>query len=100
MCTPKTREEYEERFAATHRIEGRGIEGVTFHTPCPACAAPDFLVHRLLDVETAWEAGATCEECGRGFRAEIARTNFGGRRFSLVQWRGDPSPAWIAIRYA
>ncbi len=99
MCTPTTREEYERRFAIAHKIEGRGIEGVTMHTPCPACAAPDFLVHKLLAVESAWEAGATCVECGRGFRAIFKRTTpFGGVRFEIVQFRGDDLPAWLAFR--
>ncbi len=100
MCTPTTREEFEQRFAVNTRLEGRGIAGIMVYTPCPACAAPGFLVHKLVGVELAWQAGAQCVECGRGFRAIFTRPagTSGGVRFEIVQWRGDDAPAWCAIR--
>lgn len=99
MCTPTTKEEYERRFVANQRIEGRGVNGITFRTPCPACAAPDFLVHKLVEVERAWEEGAVCVECGRGFRGQFSRPAgpYAGVRFTIVQTRGDDVPAWCAI---
>ena len=97
---PKTREEYVARFEASQRVSGVGFD-VTSHIPCPFCAAPDFLVAKLLNVETGemfgqvLERGAVCRECGRGARGLTVRTA-NGVTIEMVQTCGPDAVApWL-----
>lgn len=99
MTQPRTPEEYARRFHANQKITGNGIEGVRTHVPCPFCAAPDWLVHGLLEVGTAYAAGATCEECGRTARA-IYYEGPSSTAIELVQTGGDPPEPWAPLRRA
>lgn len=96
MTDPATIEEYNARHRANLRFEGFGLEAIS-HLPCPFCAAPDFMVFKLLDSTSAFEAGATCGECGRSMRAVIRR----GRDITMdiVQTGGpDPAPCMPKMR--
>lgn len=94
MTQPTTREEYDRRFAENSRLEGFGIGNVTQHMPCPFCAAPDFMVHKILDVEAVMSKGAVCTECGRGLRAIFHRTPE-SVSFELVQTVGEDAPSYL-----
>lgn len=93
MSAPTSLEEYERRFAQSHKVSGHGF-GVTVHVPCPACAAPDFEVHKIIDAASALESGATCKECKRGFKAIYTRTR-NSVSFEIVQTEGDDLPSWL-----
>jgi bacterioferritin-associated ferredoxin len=90
-----TQEEYVARFQASHKIEGYGIDGMTIHVPCPFCAAPDNLVHKIMDTHEAYAKGATCAECGRSWMTIIHEHSAQGVRFEVVQTGGDDPPSWF-----
>lgn len=92
-CT--SREEYEAKFFSNQKLSGIGAE-TTCHVPCPFCAEPDFLVHRVLETEAAYTAGAVCKQCGRGAKA-IFKNDRGGIQFTMVQTVGEDGPAWMPM---
>jgi hypothetical protein len=92
MADPQSSEEYNARFQASRRMSGYGLD-TTVHLPCPFCAAPDWLVHRVIDTEAAMSEGATCQECGRSARA-IINTQNGNKTFEIVQTGGFDPPPW------
>jgi hypothetical protein len=91
---PKDAQEYLERFAANQKIEGFGLGNVHMHMPCPFCAAPDFLVYELLEVERKLEEGAVCNECGRGMKG-LVNHFAGGKSLEFVQTCGPNPPDWL-----
>lgn len=99
MTAPTSREAYEQRFKASHKITGYGIANVRIHMPCPFCAAPDWIVCGFLEVEAGYAAGAKCEECGRTARAIYIR-QANGCSIEMVQTEGDLPDEWIPVRYA
>lgn len=90
---PASAEEYNARYLTSHRISGAGFD-VTSHMPCPFCAAPDFIVHRVMETEAAIERGAICKACARGTRAIVDRSA-AGVRFEFVQTAGPDQPEWF-----
>ncbi len=94
MGEPKSMAEYAERFHANQTITGFGLE-TTMHLPCPFCAAPDFMVYRVIDAESAMVEGATCSECKRGAAIEFSVNTPSNKQFELVQTSGDPQPDWL-----
>ena len=97
MSEPTSREEYEAKFKANQKITGLGLD-VTMHVPCAFCAEPDMLVHRVVDTEQAYSAGAVCKFCGRGIRG-IFTHDRGGVSLEIVQTVGAAPPVWLpAIR--
>jgi hypothetical protein len=95
MSEPATVEEYAERYHASWRVSGYGIEGVTNHFPCPFCAAPDWLVVRVIDFEQTTDP-IECSECGRSARHVFDRGD-GGVLMSVVQTDGPDPPEWVPI---
>lgn len=93
MAHPTSYEEYVERFHAGEKITGFGLE-VTVHMPCPFCAAPDWLVYRVLNVEKAIAEGKTCTECGRTAKT-LVRHGEGSVGFEIVQTGGPDQPEWL-----
>jgi hypothetical protein len=93
MSDPISAAEYNERFQANVRVEGFGLE-VTMHMPCPFCAAPDFMVYKVLSTEEAMKSGGSCKQCGRSAAALFDRTP-DRIRFSIVQTGGPDQPAWM-----
>lgn len=91
---PNSVSEYNRRFALNHKIDGFGLIGVEQHYPCPFCAAPDFIVSKILETEIKLAEGATCRECKRGAKALFDRS-LGGVRFEIVQTEGPEQPAWL-----
>ena len=87
------KQEYEAKFHANEKITGYGSE-VTMHMPCPFCAEPDFITHRVIDSEEAYEKGAVCKYCKRGAKA-IFKHTAGGVEFEFVQTVGDPIPDYL-----
>jgi hypothetical protein len=108
MGQPTSREEYEERFHANQKITGFGLD-TTMHMPCPFCAAPDFMVYRVIDTETAPDfmvyrvidtetalvEGAVCSECKRGAAIEFSVNTPSNKQFEMVQTSGEPAPDWL-----
>jgi hypothetical protein len=47
------------RFEANLTTSGYGVD-TTSHMPCAWCAAPDFLVAKILDFEEAMKRESTC----------------------------------------
>jgi hypothetical protein len=95
MSEPATKAEYEAKYAANTAITGYGLE-VLVHAPCPFCAEPEFLVHKVLEVSEALGNGAVCKHCHRGMRG-IVTVSASGTVIGFVQTAGpDPAP-WIQM---
>ena len=86
-------EDYKIKFYGNQKLSGYGLY-TTMHVPCPFCAEPDFMVHRILDPEAAYTQGAVCAHCKRGMRG-IIRRDVGSVWCSFVQTCGDPPPPWL-----
>ena len=97
MADPQTAEEFEARFTQNEKVSGYGMF-VTVHLPCPFCAAAEFMVHRVVDVEASMRKGAVCRECGRGARA-IFKKSFSGNMttIQIVQTVGDDPPSFVKM---
>jgi predicted RNA-binding Zn-ribbon protein involved in translation (DUF1610 family) len=89
-----TREEFERKYKANHLITGYESD-VKVHAPCPFCAAPEFLVWRVLECREVLAAGGVCPECGRGCKAIFRDTFGGGVEMEFVQTSGEPSPDYL-----
>ena len=96
MREPDSQMEYEARFAKNQRVDGFGIEGVRVHVPCPFCAAPDWVVHGILEAERAYSRGAACAACGRAARV-VFTPIAGGKALTFVQTAGGDPPPWVLI---
>lgn len=86
-------EEYKRKFTANQKIDGFGL-GILIHVPCPFCAEPDFLVHKLHEAERAYRDGAVCKHCGRGLRG-LFNYDASGVSFEFVQTVGVAPPDWL-----
>lgn len=93
---PQNAAEYLERFHANQRLSGFGFD-TTQHMPCPFCAAPDFLVFKILEVEYALSCGARCGECDRSMKAVFKKIS-GSVSFEVVQTSGSDPPEWVQPR--
>jgi bacterioferritin-associated ferredoxin len=93
MTEPTSLSEYLERFERNQVIDGWGL-AVRVHLPCPFCAAPDFLVYRMTEVEAAMTHGAMCAACGRSAKALIIRAE-GELSLEVVQTSGPDQPVWM-----
>ena len=92
---PASYEEYIKRYYANQRMTSYGLD-TTCHVPCPFCAAPDFMVYRIIDVEETINKGATCKECGRSCAMPVTITDDGlGKSFEMVQTAGPDQPDWM-----
>lgn len=85
------------RFNANQAITGTGIHNMRIRTPCPFCAAPDFLAFKITDVRAAMQQPTTCKECQRSCKAVF---NIYGRTvdFELVQTAGPEQASWAKSR--
>lgn len=92
----QTLEERNARYHQNAKVTGFG-EATTVHHPCPFCAAPDFMVCRVIDTKAAMSEDRTCAECGRGTRAIIVETP-STTTFELVQTSGDDPPPYMPMR--
>lgn|SRR5574337_1306709 len=94
VASPQSMEEFLSRYHSNERIEGFGITGVTIHMPCPFCAAPDFIVYKLIDTHEALQRGGTCAECGRSMQVNVTDTPT-AKHMSFVQTGGPDQPEWL-----
>lgn len=94
LGAPTSAQEYLARFSANQKITGHGIGNVYIHMPCPFCAAPEFIVYELLEVEEAMAKGAECRECGRAARAVFTRSP-SSVSFEIMQTGGPDQPEWL-----
>jgi hypothetical protein len=88
-----TKQEYEKRFSDNQQITGRGLD-TTMHMPCPFCAAPEFWVYKIMEMQKVVREGAVCKECGRGMKAIEIKVN-GGFGLEFIQTQGDPPPPYV-----
>lgn len=93
MADCENMDAFNAKFKKNMKIDGFGLD-VMLHVPCPFCADPDALVHKVIDTVSAYEKGARCKGCGRGFRG-IFTQHRGGTTFLIVQTAGDDPPAWL-----
>jgi hypothetical protein len=91
-CT--SQQQYTEKFFRNQFISGIGF-GVEMHVPCPFCAEPDWLVHKIVDTREAYSAGAVCKHCDRGCRALFKRDAGGGVSWEFVQTSGRAAPSFV-----
>ena len=91
-----TKEDYEKRFGENYRIEGFGLD-VTIHSPCPFCAAPDFMDYKILDVRQALQEEHVCAECGRGMKGTVADAVHDEVTVQVHQTQGEDPPPFIPI---
>ena len=96
MAEPTSMEEYAARFHANEKMEGFGFD-VSVHMPCPFCAAPGWLVYRVIEVEQAIARPSLCRECGRSARALVRREQ-DSVEFEMVQIGGPEQPEWLVPR--
>lgn len=90
---PSNMDEYRERFWRNNRVEGFGMD-VSVIVPCPFCSAPGFMTYKILEVEEEMVKPHTCEECGRGAKAVVERSE-GEVAFEIVQTSGPDQPDWL-----
>lgn len=95
MSEPTSLEEYERRFHASQQITGYGIHGVTMHSSCPFCAAPDWASWPIIDTEAAMQREHTCRECGRSGRFNFRVNEPGHKEFEFVQTGGPDPASWL-----
>jgi hypothetical protein len=88
---PESFEEYNALYLKNTEITGFGFD-VTQHFPCPCCAAPDWLVVRLLDFQQ--DHIATCRVCKRTVQLQYDSTP-GGSEMRAIQTGGDDLPGWF-----
>lgn len=88
-----TKDEYERLVTANTKIEGYGLD-VTMHLPCPFCAAPDFMLYKVIDANDALRAGAVCKSCGRGMKG-IVQESSAETTIEMVQTCGNDPPEFL-----
>lgn len=93
MADPATLAEYEARFAASHRFEGRGSATATVF-PCPFCAAPGWATVLLVETAAGLTRARRCSECGRTGRCDV-RTGNGATTVEVVLCGGPDAPAYL-----
>jgi hypothetical protein len=86
---PTNLQEYQARYKANQQTVGNGPQ-VTCHAPCPFCAAPDFMIFKMIDYEAAMSTGGRCKECSRSAKFKT-KGHPGSVSIELVQTDG-PTP--------
>jgi transcription elongation factor Elf1 len=94
MSAPKSRDEFQRRFRSNSFLDDTGFS-VTQHFPCPACAAADWLVTRLVDLDQFVGQEFVCHECGRGFAFHSPSSGVTSSSYEVVQTCGEDLPPWI-----
>jgi hypothetical protein len=93
---PPTLEDYHHRSQERSRVIGFGVETAVV-LPCPFCAAPEWLTHRIVDTLSSAlrPPGVVCQVCGRGMAAIFSTLADGGTCMELVHTVGDPAPHYL-----
>jgi len=94
MPEPKNAEEYIHRFHENSKVEGYGMD-TAMSVACPFCAAPEFMMYRILDVHEEMTKEHTCKECGRSSKAVFTTDRPGTISFEMVQTGGPDQPEWL-----
>jgi hypothetical protein len=94
MADPATRDEFGLLFAENTMVSGEGLD-TTQHMPCPFCAAPDFLIVKIVEFGQEDTGPFECGSCGRSGRFVVDRETE-AVRMEFVQTGGEPPPAWMA----
>lgn len=88
-----TKQEYDKRFAENQQVSGFGLD-TTVHMPCPFCAAPGWMITKVLEMEEVSSKEHVCSECGRGAKMIYTRKG-GGVSFEVVQTQGPDCPDFL-----
>lgn len=91
---PTNKDEYLARFYANQGAEGWGLETASV-IPCPFCAAPRWMVAKILEIEEAMQRSHHCGECGRSAKSILTHHHGGGKSFEVVQTGGPDQPDWF-----
>lgn len=94
MSEPQSAEEYVALFSKNQKLTGYGMD-VTCHAPCGFCAAPDWLVYKILETEEKMQEGATCSNCQRTGKFIFIVDEPNRKQFQFVQTGGPPAPDWL-----
>ena len=102
---PASYAEYMQRLAENSQISGRYLD-TAMHMPCPFCAAPDFLVYKIIETQQLLAKGAVCKECGRGAKVIFSQHvtpgpglyENPGCSFEFVQTCGPDQPEWLEAK--
>jgi hypothetical protein len=101
---PTTKEEFDIRFAANAYADPDGSMECAFHIPCPFCAAPDFVVAKLLEFNMITSMARTCRECDRGVKLVLKPVhhpktgNLIGESYQFLQTHGEDPPSWAPMK--
>lgn len=103
MSDPATKDQYTALFHANTRFSGHGLD-TAMHTPCPWCAAPDYMVvHSFAGIvpgddrptlHDEMRTATTCSNCGRTGKWLID-SNDAGVAAEFVQLGGDDPPKYL-----
>lgn len=91
---PTSYREFIERFQANQRIEGEDYGRALVSSPCPFCAAPNFMKYTPLTAEYVMQLDHRCIECGRSAKC-IITYHFQGKNIEVVQTGGPDQPVWL-----
>lgn len=92
MPEPTSMEEYQQLYLENTRTSGSGILGLTQHFACPICAAPEWLVVKVIDFQQ--DHISTCEACHRTVQLQFERTE-SGMGMQAVMTDGPEPPEWL-----
>lgn len=93
MSDPVDLDAYLKRFREGQSIEGFGAD-VSMTSPCPFCAAPNWMTWPIARVRETMEQGAACAECGRSAKA-VFKDSPASIEFELVQTGGPDAPDYL-----
>lgn len=94
MHEPHNKEELAARIQKNSRIEGYGLETAS-HMACPFCGEAEFMRIRVIAAADDMEKGGHCEQCDRGARCIVDRTDPNSIQSILVQTDGPMAPLWL-----
>lgn len=92
---PTSVDEYNILFKQSYHLEGSGSL-TRVHFPCYLCAAPDFLVCRLLDLQDEMQGEHKCLACQRTVQA-IVTEHLGARTVRLILVDGPEAAPWMPL---
>lgn len=85
------------RLLYNQEVTGYGAETAT-HMPCPFCAARDWKIIRITDVDQVeMQRDSACRECGRSAKFVVTRSDTGVTA-EMVQTGGDDPPDWFDLK--
>lgn len=92
--SPKTRQEFVDRYLRNNTVEREGMSDQLTHLPCMFCGCPDMMLLHALNVKEDLMRGGKCQECGRGI--QVIFDNDGDLiKYEVLQTEGADPPEYI-----